>query len=401
MKKAIFVGPAVLAVFAGLAATIAAPQESETQKSLADAYRSGAIKFVPALTIDETALPKDVFLQRPSDIACDPQGNVYVVDMRACQIHKFDASGKFLKTIGRRGQGPGEFNSPSQIAAAKDRLLVYDSSNRRLGCLTVEGAFIKSKTIMTPTEGRPDGMRGLPNGDFVIGWEIVFPRDQNKPQDYSIRIFSPDLELKKTIYQQAIWRNKYGDVGGHFTNIIQPFSPLVSWDVTLEGKIIIGFAKSYEIAIYDSDQGMIGSFRHEYEPVKISEEDKKLFFRGITTISATTSADGTTTGSQTNELDNRYVNATEFPIVKPPFFDLTTDADGNILVWPHLKTRDDENKVFDAFSPEGRFLGVVREEKSRFISKRAVTPGGGIWSFSYDRDGIPSIVKYKIESAEK
>jgi hypothetical protein len=56
--------------------------------------------------LDDDTLPEDLFFESPSTVSCDLEGNIYVVDSGAKNIKKFDAQGKFLKIIGREGQGP-------------------------------------------------------------------------------------------------------------------------------------------------------------------------------------------------------------------------------------------------------------------------------------------------------
>ncbi len=55
------------------------------------------------------------FALRPPDVEVDGQGNIYVVDYDNARIQKFDRSGKYLVSFGRRGQGPGDIQSVNQI----------------------------------------------------------------------------------------------------------------------------------------------------------------------------------------------------------------------------------------------------------------------------------------------
>ncbi len=65
---------------------------------------------------------------RVRDIAADPQGNIYVDDMSNGRVQVFDPQGAFLRTIGRPGQGPGEFENPTLIrfGGREGRLHVMD-----------------------------------------------------------------------------------------------------------------------------------------------------------------------------------------------------------------------------------------------------------------------------------
>ena len=113
-------------------------------KKLADLYRTGRVRLTPEVTIDSSALPEDFLLRIVSDLAIDHMGNIYVLDQLACDIKKFDRTGKFLGLIGRKGQGPGEFQSPTTMSVVGDKIIIYDSGNMRLSCLGLDGSFIKN-----------------------------------------------------------------------------------------------------------------------------------------------------------------------------------------------------------------------------------------------------------------
>ena len=52
----------------------------------------------------------------PLDMAVDPTGNTFILDSGNKRIQVFGPDGQYLRTIGRRGQGPGEFESLSSIS---------------------------------------------------------------------------------------------------------------------------------------------------------------------------------------------------------------------------------------------------------------------------------------------
>ena len=112
------------------------------QKILSDLYKTGKILLRPELALDDQSMPKGVIFESPFDIEEDPRGNVYVLDYRANNIKIFSSEGKFINTIGRQGQGPGEFNGPFFLAVTKDRIYVWDFRNRRICVLTPDGKFI-------------------------------------------------------------------------------------------------------------------------------------------------------------------------------------------------------------------------------------------------------------------
>jgi len=361
-----------------------------SQKSLADLYRSGKVRFVPELTLDDNSMPEDIFFESPFSIACDEKGNVYICDYRANNIKKFDASGKFIKIIGREGQGPGEFSWPYQATLAKDRLFVWDMRNRRLCVLNPDGEFIKSEKITFAT-GRPQKMRSLPNGDIVIEMEKTYFGEPDKPQDCTIELYSPDLEHKKTIYSHEVWRNKY--IRGEFglTNVPQPFSPRVYWDVSPDGKIIIGYSEKYEVSIYDNVGEKLSTFTHSYEPVKVIEEDKKRHFAGMTFSRG---------GEVKQGAPDFIVKNTKFPKYKPAFNNILVDSEGNILVHVNRKDRDEMYRYFDAFNPEGNFIAKVQivGDVSFPALPWVIIKNKSFWLWKTGEDELTKVIKYNISN---
>jgi sugar lactone lactonase YvrE len=97
-------------------------------------------------------------LQRPTGLAWDAAASLlYVADTEAHQIKVFDLTGRLVRTLGRRGEGPGEFNYPTYLALARDGLVVSDTMNARIQVLPLEEG------------GHPlvFGRRGTRVGDFV------------------------------------------------------------------------------------------------------------------------------------------------------------------------------------------------------------------------------------------
>jgi len=90
----------------------------------------------------EAMLKQDIYLKFGNGLACDQSGNVWVVDSGEGKLLKFDPAGRFLKKVGRKGQGPGEFSRPGTIHISEDGdLLVLDDVNMRINILSAEGEF--------------------------------------------------------------------------------------------------------------------------------------------------------------------------------------------------------------------------------------------------------------------
>jgi len=118
------------------------------------------VKFSPEgkvlLTLGKPGMagsPSDM-LNEPNDVVTAPNGDIFVGDGHSGQganatqdtvarIVKFDKNGKFIKTWGKFGSGPGEFRTPHALVFdSRGRLFVADRGNVRIQIFDQEGRFL-------------------------------------------------------------------------------------------------------------------------------------------------------------------------------------------------------------------------------------------------------------------
>jgi RHS repeat-associated protein len=85
---------------------------------------------------------------RPSGVAVDAHGDVWVVDSYDNRLEKFSASGTWLASYGSFGSGSGEFEEPVEVAIDRStgKVFVTDLGNRRVDELSEGGEWVRSWT---------------------------------------------------------------------------------------------------------------------------------------------------------------------------------------------------------------------------------------------------------------
>jgi len=111
----------------------------------------------------------DVF-SGPCDVAIAANGDIFVADGHIAdspvnRIMKFSKDGKFIKAWGKRGSGPGEFDTPHSIAIdSRGRIFVADRSNSRVQVFDQNGKFLDQWKQF----GRPSGIYIDRNDNMVV-----------------------------------------------------------------------------------------------------------------------------------------------------------------------------------------------------------------------------------------
>jgi len=77
-----------------------------------------------------------------------PTGQIVIVDAKDQLVHFLDAKGQPVRTVGRKGAGPGEYQQANGLAVSqKGEVIVNDASNNRFTLLSSSGDLLKTIPI--------------------------------------------------------------------------------------------------------------------------------------------------------------------------------------------------------------------------------------------------------------
>jgi len=208
---------------------------------------------------------ENVAFNYPSDVAVDKGGNIYVLDSGNTRIQKFGPDGKYLATIGRKGQGPGEFILPDDIDFDKDgNLVVNDSAQSRVHVIIGGGKDTRSVVIK---DERIYGVRALASGNYAAKASTYsFPTvkgEGKKPGEMRLfRTIAPDGRIVNEFGQLTDFGEPLTNAGGNATE----------FDVDGRGALYVSFSAQNRIEKYGPDGALL--WRSD-RPMNFGTEVKK------------------------------------------------------------------------------------------------------------------------------
>jgi sugar lactone lactonase YvrE len=127
---------------------------------------------------------------QPCDVFVAPNGDIFVADGHGgnsnARIVKFSKDGTFIKSWGKKGSGPGEFDTPHSLAMdSRGRLFVADRGNSRIQIFDQDGKFLAEWRQF----GRPSGIY-IDRNDVLYAADTQSDEKTNPGYKRGIRIGS-------------------------------------------------------------------------------------------------------------------------------------------------------------------------------------------------------------------
>ena len=124
---------------------------------------------------------------------------IFLIDRKNPTPIMFDGNGKFMRTIGSAGQGPGEFTGMIDIAADFQNKYLYITTLSKLLLYDFDGNFIRERKYME------DNVRyaNFADGRLMLISERDEARDDGRVQKAILQFVNPDLEITDSLYLKA------------------------------------------------------------------------------------------------------------------------------------------------------------------------------------------------------
>ncbi|MEX1212572.1 MAG: 6-bladed beta-propeller [Balneolaceae bacterium] len=219
---------------------------------------------VPRLEFGDSftlSAPEDVYLQQISQIKSDSKGRIYISDGRGLQIHVFDAQGDYISSIGREGEGPGEFRSLMNIYVdSNDKLYAFDISQARSTIFVEENNHWEPEKIFAV-----DGQRyGIESAD--ADGNLILRQGIPKSLEPGVDWFRHELatgHLSSGLKERnaLVFNDRDNIVSEDNFMIPIPFGRTTITATDPTGNVYLIWNESFEVAAYDAGLRLLDSLR--------------------------------------------------------------------------------------------------------------------------------------------
>jgi hypothetical protein len=107
------------------------------------------VKLETIFTInDDKTTRKEYMFKWVRGIVADNENNFYVYENAGTEIRKYNKDGKYIKAIGRYGEGPGELKYVNKMFInLQNEIAVYDPPNFRVSYFSLDGKYLGNTPV--------------------------------------------------------------------------------------------------------------------------------------------------------------------------------------------------------------------------------------------------------------
>ncbi|MFC1662004.1 6-bladed beta-propeller [Gemmatimonadota bacterium] len=295
-----------------------------------------------------------LLLYRVSDGTRLSDGRVVVANSGTSELRFFDAEGRFLRSVGRVGGGPGEFQSDNTIRALVrlpgDTLLTWDIYGQNLSLFDPEGEFVRATRLAF--SGRMYFWRGIfPDRNLLMALRNpdaptltgagVFPRLVRL-----VNISSEGDSLGVYMdYDEGAWHYK---TSGDHARMLEPPLHRVSTLKVGGDRVYLASGESNEYVVLGRDQAPILISRRLIPPDPVTEEDRARHLVDV--------LEGAPENAQ--PLIRRDLADIPLPDFLPPYRRMMVDSEQNVWLEDYSISPGAPNS-WAVFDSSGRWLGGV------------------------------------------
>ena len=281
---------------------------------------------------------------------------LFVLDRRQSQIFVFDREARYLYSIGRPGQGPGDLEYPEDFFISQNDLVyVLNSMAKRIEIFSLAGEFTGRIDLIIPKEipiAHPQGFVVSRDGFFYVTYKLG---------PHYLDVYSPGGQFEKSLLSR---KEKILVPGANIGNCSQ----------------VLFLSQDSEILHFDHFSGIFsvldlqGSLKATFSVFNKAHRDAMSIIRGGV-------AQKNHEKSPTTDIETSYL-----------FSNVCQGADGRLYTFFLLNKADETQKLY-VFSSEGDFLYWTSVPFFRNKKVVDIYRGGNAFLFITEDDEVYSLRK--------
>ena len=414
------------AVCMAAGANQAAAQDRPLAAEFPEVYRVGGLNA-----------PEWAFFKGAEPTGFDAAGNLYVLDTQAYQVVVIDPEGRLVRTVGRRGEGPGEFNMIGRLWVWRDgRFVVADIGHRAYQVFSHTGElerFVRMGGAMGPMASM-SGMRTFvrpdPGGDGLIaqGMRSVMGaltgalarltgEDVEAPEagvdERGLERLDLTGEVASTTPILQAWRaprekaetepgsedlaNPAAVAGMVGIRLPRYFEPPFLWDVLPDGTIAYSDSSAYAIKLAEPGGAVTDVLRRPFSPTPVSDPIRRkvieLALQAMEDEEDESSDEADPVRQQMMDAFRKQAEDRGFYHEVPILEALRATWDGALWIDRIGDDLDDPGPI-DVFGANREYVGTFAAGEIRMPT--AFGPDGLVAYWEFDELDVPTIVVKRV-----
>ncbi len=281
-------------------------------------------------------------------------GRVVIGNAGSFELRFFDNEGRYLLSVGREGEGPGEFRFPNRVwSAENDSVFVWDGFLNRLSVFSQSGDFVRSvRFSVVSGRGRPNVV-----GRFSDGSMLTVGSSRNLDPSVPGIVLYGAVSLSRYhangTFANAIAQLPDGDrwvlaAGGRRSFPYLPFAAQPSWAVDRD-RVYLGAGRAFEIEVRDGGGRLTRMVRVVGQERQVTDAGRAQFRESLL---------ASVPNPNERRRQERFLSEVPFPETLPAYRGLLVDSEGFLWV-EEYRLPDASHTTWHVFNPTGEWLGSL------------------------------------------
>ncbi len=342
---------------------------------------------------------------RVSSVHFDAQANLHIFDSQLDHILVVGPDGSLVRTVGGRGEGPGEFDNVNTAIVARDGSYTV-MGFFHIDLLEPDGEFVR-RIRMDPRTVMVRADMALPDGRLVATAVASFGEDEQPDEPgRPIHLFpldGTDTTLLYTAWELPEEDEDESEVSGDVESGMRvsfaagrAFEPRLDIDLLTDGRLALIDSIGYRVKLIGLDGSVTGTIERPIAPLPVDEEIMEAERERYREAEAGVLESASNTNLPI-QIDREGVEGRTFADEVPVLYGLKVDWEDRIWVARRGPTGEDDGPT-DIVTPDGDYIGTLSPEGLR--TPDAFGPGGLMAYIEYDEMDVPTVRVVRLVALE-